>query len=441
MIESLNHFSLFWADLIFIASVQNSLFLVIIIGIIFSFRYKNASILRIFAIFGLIKLLIPPFISSSLIQKLNIPAITNFSLATTVSTIPMTNYNIGLTLQSYLMILWILIVFLILTYSIFNTYRFRSNFRQAILIDVNDYLAGPLSEKVGFYKSEHNHSPIVFGLFKIKIILPKDWNKWTTHQKRTVIIHELNHIKQKDHWINILKLFAFSIHFFNPLVWIFLKKLNELNELVCDDFTIATTKSSNLDYTTQLVHFSELYSNLEPTIPATLTFTESYKSLKNRLSYHLSKKEGIIMHNLKLKNRITTLICVILLIPFLGQCDKEQPNSIASETEISKKPESIGQNTSLYSFEDVSVKPEVIHKERPYYPDEARKNGIMGLVVVTVTIDEMGDVIEANILSTEDPALNKTSLEAAKKCKFKPAEIDGQPVKVNFNIPFKFALK
>ena len=147
------------------------------------------------------------------------------------------------------------------------------------------------------------------------------------------------------------------------------------------------------------------------------------------------------MHNLKLKNRITTLICVIVMIPFLGQCNKEQPISTASENEISKRPVSTGQNTSLYSFEDVTVKPEVIHKETPYYPDEARKNGIMGLVVVTVTIDEMGDVIEANILSTEDPALNETSLEAAKKCKFIPAEIDGQPVKVNFNIPFKFSLR
>ena len=134
------------------------------------------------------------------------------------------------------------------------------------------------------------------------------------------------------------------------------------------------------------------------------------------------------MQDSKLKSRITILICVIVMIPFLGQCDKEQP-------------EFSGQNTSLYSFDDVTVKPEIRHKEMPYYPDKARKNGIMGLVVVTVTIDEIGNVIDAEIFSSEDLILNETSLAAAKKCKFKPAEIDGQPVKVKFNIPFKYALR
>jgi TonB family protein len=47
----------------------------------------------------------------------------------------------------------------------------------------------------------------------------------------------------------------------------------------------------------------------------------------------------------------------------------------------------------------------------------------------------------AAIFSSENSILNDVSLEAAKKCKFKPAEMDGQRVKTNFNMPFKFALK
>jgi len=448
MIESLNHFSEYWADFVITASVQNSIYLIIIISILYLFREKNAIILRIIALFGLIKLFIPPFISSSLIQEFNIPTLTDYSLATLANN-PLTDYTIGLSLQSKLMILWILIAILILVFSAFNTYRFRSNFRHAVLIDIRDHFSGPVHKNIQFYKSIQNHSPIVFGLFKIKIILPEDWDKWSSHQKRTVIIHELNHIKQLDHWINFLKLLAFSFHFFNPFVWIILKKLNELNELVCDDLTIAGTKTSNVDYTKQLLHFSESYSNNIQPIPSTLTFTESYRSLKIRLSYHLSKEEGGIMQNNNLKIRIAIIVCIVAMIPFLGQCNKEEPVSTSSDDAESistgkmesKMIEYEDQIELTYSYDELTVKPELIHKELPGYPETARKNGIGGMVVVTVTIDESGNVFDTKIFSSENSALNEAALEAAKKCKFKPAEMDGQKVKASFNLPFKFALK
>jgi len=441
MIESLNHFSQYWTEIIITATIQNSVYLLFIISILYLFRDRDARILRIIALFGLIKLLIPPLISSSLIQELNIPEITSFSLMAIVDNTQLANEAITLTLQSKLMIVWVLITSFILLLSIFNTFRFRSNFRQAVLTDINKYYSGPRHKSIQFYTSSLNHSPIVFGFFKIKIILPRDWEKWSNHQKRTVIIHELNHINQNDHWINILKLLAFSIHFFNPFVWILLKRLNDLNELVCDDSTIANTKTSTIDYTKQLLHFSESYANNNLPMPSTLTFTDSYKSLKIRLSYHLSKKEGISMQNFKLKSRLTTLFCLIVMIPLLGQCNKEQPVPTSNPQIEEAKSEYDNQLAGPHSFEEVTVKPVLLNKVLPTYPVEARKEGLKGKVIVTVAVDENGDVVEAKIASSDNQIFNNTSLEAAKKCKFKPAEIDGQLVKVILKIPFQFALK
>jgi protein TonB len=147
------------------------------------------------------------------------------------------------------------------------------------------------------------------------------------------------------------------------------------------------------------------------------------------------------MKNDNFISKITIIACIVTMIPLLGQCSKEEPvstlnnsaNNVPTET-----PESID---LPYAYDQLTVKPEIIHKEQPGYPETARKNGISGMIVVTVTIDEIGNVIEATIFSSDNSVLDSAALEAAKKCKFKPAEMYGQQVKVSMNLPYKFALK
>ena len=94
----------------------------------------------------------------------------------------------------------------------------------------------------------------------------------------------------------------------------------------------------------------------------------------------------------------------------------------------------------VFEFFAVSEKPEIQHKEKPVYPDLARKAGIEGIVVVTVTIGKTGLVEDARIFKSL-PMLDEAALSAARKCKFKPAKQRDKFVKVKMNIPFHFKLK
>lgn len=94
----------------------------------------------------------------------------------------------------------------------------------------------------------------------------------------------------------------------------------------------------------------------------------------------------------------------------------------------------------VFEFFAVSEKPVITHKETPVYPDLARKAGIEGTVVVTVTIGKTGKVENARIFKSL-PMLDEAALIAAKKCVFKPAKQRDKFVKVKMNIPFKFKLK
>ncbi|MCD6375624.1 MAG: energy transducer TonB [Caldisericaceae bacterium] len=98
------------------------------------------------------------------------------------------------------------------------------------------------------------------------------------------------------------------------------------------------------------------------------------------------------------------------------------------------------EDEEIYEFFAVSEKPEIIHKEKPVYPELARKAGIEGIVVVTVTIGKDGRVEDAKIFKSI-PMLDEAALAAARKCIFKPAKQRDKYVRVKMNIPFHFKLK
>ncbi len=93
----------------------------------------------------------------------------------------------------------------------------------------------------------------------------------------------------------------------------------------------------------------------------------------------------------------------------------------------------------VYEFTAVTEKPILIHKEVPQYPELAKKAGIQGTVVITVTINEKGNVEKAVVLKSI-PMLEIEALNAAKKCRFKPAKQRDKYVKVRMSIPFTFRL-
>jgi len=85
--------------------------------------------------------------------------------------------------------------------------------------------------------------------------------------------------------------------------------------------------------------------------------------------------------------------------------------------------------------------PQLVEFVTPEYPELARQAGFEGTVRVRVLVDEEGIVVEAELLSSDVwPTIEKAALEAAKKCRFKPATQRSIPVKARVMIPFEFRL-
>jgi TonB family protein len=84
------------------------------------------------------------------------------------------------------------------------------------------------------------------------------------------------------------------------------------------------------------------------------------------------------------------------------------------------------------------IRPEKISGAPPVYTEMARKSRVQGVVIIESIVDEQGNVVDAKILKGLPMGLDLAAQEAVKTWKFKPATLDGQPVKVYYTLTVNF---
>jgi TonB family protein len=82
----------------------------------------------------------------------------------------------------------------------------------------------------------------------------------------------------------------------------------------------------------------------------------------------------------------------------------------------------------------------VISLPRPAYPAEAREAKVTGAVRVLTTVDEQGNVVEAEAISGS-PMLQAAAVAAAKQAKFEPLVTNGRPVRTKSVISYSFRVE
>jgi protein TonB len=92
------------------------------------------------------------------------------------------------------------------------------------------------------------------------------------------------------------------------------------------------------------------------------------------------------------------------------------------------------------SFEVSQEKPVLISFAQPEYPEIARASQLEGTVLVKVQVGTDGTVLQAVVIKSVHPTLDREAVKAARRCKFKPGRQRNIPVKAWMAIPFNFRL-
>lgn len=89
----------------------------------------------------------------------------------------------------------------------------------------------------------------------------------------------------------------------------------------------------------------------------------------------------------------------------------------------------------------LSSMPQLLTEMRIPYPEEAKKAGIEGPVVMELLIDDQGQVRQVNLMKGPGFGLNEAALAAIKNFKFRPARIQDQAVAVKIKYTYRFVLE
>jgi protein TonB len=85
--------------------------------------------------------------------------------------------------------------------------------------------------------------------------------------------------------------------------------------------------------------------------------------------------------------------------------------------------------------------PKFLHREMPVYPLIARRLGKEGRVLLRLTIDEKGNLLNIEVLEGAGYGFTEAAVEAVKKSTFTPAIVNGMPVMSKALLPVKFSMR
>ena len=183
--------------------------------------------------------------------------------------------------------------------------------------------------------------PVVWGILRCRLLLPDAARVWSVEQLRSVLLHELAHIKRRDAAAQLLTQIACALHWFNPLVWFAAWRLDVERERACDDLVLA----SGVRPSAYAGHLLEVVTGLSParwTQSCGLAMARK-SSLEGRLAAVLGKNLNRRGVSVALAG-IALAIAVVIAVPIamLAAAD-EKPVAIAQQE---SKPEAQAKNES-----------------------------------------------------------------------------------------------
>ena len=190
---------------------------------------------------------------------------------------------------------------LIFTYLVIKIYKFHKVMKGSALNE-NSLCKEKIREfglkrKVEIYINNNLKTPLTFGILKPKIIL-QDHILADEELLDHVLIHELMHIKKFHILLNHLVNIVACIYWYNPLLWLSLKYLDQDIEINCDKLVVENlvdTRKNRKAYCSSMLKLVErefyennLYLKLNPNIERIKIIKIWRKTLLGLISFILA---------------------------------------------------------------------------------------------------------------------------------------------------------
>jgi beta-lactamase regulating signal transducer with metallopeptidase domain len=127
-------------------------------------------------------------------------------------------------------------------------------------------------------------TPLIWCVGPAKLLVPETlMDQLSINARRGVIVHELAHLRRRDHWVRWLEVLAFLIWWWNPLFWLVRRQLRHYSELACDGWVVETLPACRRAYAEALIEVSSSMSQRADPVFALGMATAGRRAFERRL--------------------------------------------------------------------------------------------------------------------------------------------------------------
>jgi beta-lactamase regulating signal transducer with metallopeptidase domain len=159
--------------------------------------------------------------------------------------------------------LWLAGIVLILGRLALDAFRVRGITRRSARLPSPVFTAttARLTSQLGIRRfvdvlvSDEVAMPSSVGVWRPKVIVPREAVEWSAERTRTVLVHELAHVVRWDYVVHFGVEVVRAVYWLNPLVWVAARRLDMERERACDD-QILRHGIGSADYATTLLEMA-----------------------------------------------------------------------------------------------------------------------------------------------------------------------------------------
>jgi beta-lactamase regulating signal transducer with metallopeptidase domain len=186
--------------------------------------------------------------------------------------------------------------------------------------------------------------PLCLGFFRPAIVLPTNRSFHLDEQQiRFVLLHEVAHLRRRDHWIALLQLINETLYWWNPLLHVLNARLGVVREQMCDDYAVGHQKKGR-QFAALLVQIAESNSRAYSITPfASALFNSDLHDLEQRvrrlLDRHLERNRGVSRASAGVAIVLGISASMLLAIPILrAEASSRIASTLQAATNQGKTP-------------------------------------------------------------------------------------------------------
>ena len=307
-----------------------------------------------------------------------------------------------------------------------------------------------LGLRVPFVVSNRLSAPITFGWARPIVMVPPSFTGLSADEQEGVACHELLHIRRWDWPVTLIEEVVRAVLWFHPAVWLLLGRAALSREQIVDEDTVRITgkRRPYLDALWQVVcsgqtkaavlavpllgrsHLLARVEHLQKEIVMTRT-----RIVVSSVILTAAVAAGYVGASAVAPDHAAETVALSLAGPRSTAVDSTQTDTKADSGENEKL------RTKDFSGECNEIThPVVVEKVDPVYPEGARAEKIMGMVILETVVTSDGSVEDVRVLESPDERLSAAAVAAVRQWRFKPALCDGSPVGVYYNLTINFRL-